>query len=100
MGQYQEATTTAQREKFAKSYATRWSELSRLPYFDMCQMIVVDPMHNLFLGGCAFKLFMSLITLTQSAGIAKTHFYHIWVQLGILRPTKELRQFHDLLKCV
>ena len=34
------------------------------------------------------------------AGIVKTHFYHIWVQLGILRPAKELQQVHDLLRYV
>ena len=28
----------------------RWSELLRLPYFDMSRYIVVDAMHNLFLG--------------------------------------------------
>ncbi|KAF9472474.1 hypothetical protein BDN70DRAFT_766116, partial [Pholiota conissans] len=28
----------------------RWSELLRLPYFDPTKMLVVDPMHNLFLG--------------------------------------------------
>ena len=28
----------------------RWSELLRLPYFDIARCIVVDPMHNLFLG--------------------------------------------------
>ncbi|KAK7008315.1 hypothetical protein R3P38DRAFT_2552218 [Favolaschia claudopus] len=42
-------------------------------------MIVIDPMHNLFLG------------------IVKTHFYHIWVQLNVLRKTKELRTLHALL---
>jgi len=42
--------TKTARAEFVKKYATRWSELSRLPYFDMCRMIVVDPMHNLFLG--------------------------------------------------
>jgi hypothetical protein len=36
--------------QFVKENATRWSELVRLPYFDMCRMIVIDPMHNLFLG--------------------------------------------------
>lgn len=30
--------------------AMRCTELSRLPYFDIPRMIVVDPMHNLFLG--------------------------------------------------
>jgi hypothetical protein len=28
----------------------RWSELLRLPYFDLSQFVVVDAMHNLFLG--------------------------------------------------
>ncbi|KAF7348324.1 hypothetical protein MSAN_01786200 [Mycena sanguinolenta] len=42
-------------------------------------MIVIDPMHNLFLG------------------VVKTHFYHIWVQLNVLRKTKELRSLHALL---
>lgn len=28
----------------------RWSELLRLPYFDISRCVVVDPMHNLFLG--------------------------------------------------
>lgn len=28
----------------------RWSELLRLPYFDVSRCVVVDPMHNLFLG--------------------------------------------------
>ena len=28
----------------------RWSDLLRLPYFDILRCVVVDPMHNLFLG--------------------------------------------------
>lgn len=52
MAEYQECTSKSAREEYAKAYATRWSELVRLPYFDMCRMIVVDPMHNLFLGEC------------------------------------------------
>jgi hypothetical protein len=28
----------------------RWSELLRLPYFDPSQFVVLDAMHNLFLG--------------------------------------------------
>ena len=28
----------------------RWSDLLRLPYFDISRCVVVDPMHNLFLG--------------------------------------------------
>lgn len=43
-------STKAAKTQFVKEHATRWSALSRLPYFDFPRMIVVDPMHNLFLG--------------------------------------------------
>jgi Transposase family tnp2 len=33
-----------------KQSGMRWSELLRLPYFDIVQCVVVDAMHNLFLG--------------------------------------------------
>ncbi|KAI0736043.1 hypothetical protein C8Q76DRAFT_297214 [Earliella scabrosa] len=79
MNRYRELPTKAARDEFAKRYATRWSELARLPYFDMCRMIVIDPMHNLFLG------------------LVKTHFYHIWVQLKIFRKNHELRKLHEVL---
>lgn len=48
--QYRRLGTKAARKKFVTEYASRWSELARLPYFDLCRMIVIDPMHNLFLG--------------------------------------------------
>ncbi|KZV60007.1 hypothetical protein PENSPDRAFT_558091, partial [Peniophora sp. CONT] len=79
MQEYARCSTQSGRDEFVKKYATRWSELARLPYFDICRMIVIDPMHNLLLG------------------LVKTHFYHIWVQLKVLRKTKELRRFHDIL---
>ncbi|KAG2075892.1 hypothetical protein BDR04DRAFT_1114526 [Suillus decipiens] len=41
--------------------------------------IVVDPMHNLFLG------------------LVKMHFYNIWAQPKILWPNYELKTFHDML---
>lgn len=50
MREYRTLSTKHARDEFAKAYGVRWSELARLPYFDMCRMIVVDPMHNLFLG--------------------------------------------------
>ncbi|KAF8066846.1 hypothetical protein FPV67DRAFT_1670313 [Lyophyllum atratum] len=71
--------TKTARAEFVKAHATRWSELYRLPYFDICRMIMIDPMHNLLLG------------------VVKTHFYHIWVQNNILRKTKELRRLHAIL---
>ena len=35
---------------FVTNRATRFSQLSYLPYFNLVQQTVVDPMHNLFLG--------------------------------------------------
>ncbi|KAE9386142.1 hypothetical protein BT96DRAFT_960642 [Gymnopus androsaceus JB14] len=77
--EYLECSNKTARDDFVKKNATRWSELFCLPYFNVCEMIVVDPMHNLFLG------------------VVKTHFYHIWVQLNVLRKTKELRSLHGIL---
>ncbi|KAJ3525424.1 hypothetical protein NMY22_g10588 [Coprinellus aureogranulatus] len=77
---YAGKTSQNARDAHVKEFATRWSELARLPYFDIVRCIVIDPMHNLLLG------------------LVKTHFYHIWVQEKILRPTKELRLLHQVLK--
>jgi putative ribosome biogenesis GTPase RsgA len=47
---YRELTTPTARKNFVKEHATRFTQLSRLPYFDLVEQIVIDPMHNLFLG--------------------------------------------------
>ena len=47
---YLKATTPESRlDEFNKA-GVRWSELLRLPYFDIARCVVVDSMHNLFLG--------------------------------------------------
>lgn len=48
--EYRQITTPTGRKNFVKEHATRYSQLSRLPYFDLVQQVVIDPMHNLFLG--------------------------------------------------
>ncbi|KIK33063.1 hypothetical protein CY34DRAFT_27105 [Suillus luteus UH-Slu-Lm8-n1] len=58
--QYCNLTTTNARKNFIKDFATRYTQLSRLPYFNIVEQIIIDPMHNLFLG------------------LVKTHFYGIW----------------------
>jgi hypothetical protein len=47
---YHRLNAPTARKNFVKEHATRYSELSRLPYFNMVEQIVIDPMHNLFLG--------------------------------------------------
>ena len=44
---------------FVKEHATRYTQLSRLPYFDLVNQIVVDPMHNLFLGKSCLYPYLS-----------------------------------------
>ena len=40
-------------EDFVKKDGTCFTQLSRPPYFDLVCGIVIDPMHNLILGGAA-----------------------------------------------
>ena len=77
--------TKALKEKHATQHSNRWSELSRLPYFDLCWMIVIDLMHNLILGrmhtgtmSCTHRLIRHL------SGLSKNHFYHMWITQNIL----------------
>jgi hypothetical protein len=48
--QWHNATTMAEQEKYFKDYGIRYSELLRLPYWKPTQHIVIEVMHNLFLG--------------------------------------------------
>ena len=52
--EYCQLSTITARKSFVKSYATRYTQLSCLPYFSLTEQIVIDPMHNLFLGMYSF----------------------------------------------
>jgi hypothetical protein len=47
---YLDAENEKERKEIVTTTGIRWSELYRLPYFDPSRMVVVDCMHNLFLG--------------------------------------------------
>jgi hypothetical protein len=94
--QYQQCKTKSAQDDFVKTCATRWCQLARLPYFDLCRMIVVDPMHNLFLGASFFAPWGIRFHLGR-AGLVKTHFYHIWIQQKVMRKGKELCRLHAIL---
>ena len=49
---YAQIRSYTAREKFVRQHATRFTQLSRLPYFSIVRCVVVDPMHNLILGTC------------------------------------------------
>ncbi|KIJ06468.1 hypothetical protein PAXINDRAFT_91930 [Paxillus involutus ATCC 200175] len=42
--------TDEEREEYFQKHGVRWTELARLPYFDLVRHTIIDPMHNLLLG--------------------------------------------------
>ena len=48
--EYRQLPTPTACKNFVKDHATRYTQLSHLPYFSLVEQIVIDPMHNLFLG--------------------------------------------------
>jgi hypothetical protein len=53
---YKEASSKTEQKKFFDAKGVRWSELLRLPYWDPTKFVVVDGMHNLFLGLVQFHM--------------------------------------------
>lgn len=48
--EYLQLPNRSQQKAFESQHGLRYSELLKLPYFDIIRYCVVDPMHNLFLG--------------------------------------------------
>lgn len=64
---YRRLDNSTARKNFVKEYATRYMQLARLPYFDLVKQIVIDLMHNLFLGMSWSYRFSYLILLALRA---------------------------------
>ena len=58
-----EARSPAERAKLESKHGCRYSSLLQLPYFDPSRMLVIDPMHNLFLGSA--KHFLKSVLLPK-----------------------------------
>ena len=72
-----DARTATDQQQNEKKYGVRYSELLRLPYFDIVEYHVIDPMHNLLLGTGKY-----LMTMWKDSGIlTKAQFEYI--QQGI-----------------
>lgn len=59
---YLRVTQKTARATFITENATRWTQLSRLPYFDLVRQVVIDPMHNLYLGEYHLSFHTTVIT--------------------------------------
>lgn len=62
---WRDAQSKAERTRIFKEHGIRWSELLRLKYFDPTKMVVVDSMHNLFLGLVQFH-FREVLAIDNS----------------------------------
>ena len=47
---YHKLPTPTACKNFIKKHATHYMQLFHLPYFNLVEQVVIDPMHNLFLG--------------------------------------------------
>ena len=56
MGMYRKATTKASALAMSQKTGVKYSELARLPYFNMVENFLIDPMHSIFF----FILFLFL----------------------------------------
>ncbi|CAE6412054.1 unnamed protein product [Rhizoctonia solani] len=84
---YRKLPNKSQKQKFISTrYEKDWpagyrhSALLRLPYWDATTMVVVDPMHCLFLG------------------VVDWQFHTIWVDMKHLRPGEELDELQTMVQ--
>ncbi len=68
--EWRDAPTVAAKKRLAKHTGIRWSELLRLPYWDPTSHVVIDGMHNLFLGLVQYH-FRHVIGLDRVGGNQK-----------------------------
>ncbi|KZV63255.1 hypothetical protein PENSPDRAFT_758090 [Peniophora sp. CONT] len=72
--------SNSKRNKILEEHGVRWSEFTRLSYFDPIRMTIVDPMHNILLG------------------LVKCQWYTCWIKPKVLRPgTKTKKHELDIL---
>ncbi len=60
--EWKDADSITEKKKLFKANGVRWSAFLALPYWDPLQAIIIDGMHNLFLGLCAFhcRIFLEI----------------------------------------
>ncbi|KAF9221444.1 hypothetical protein BS17DRAFT_797211 [Gyrodon lividus] len=60
---YHKLTNPIAKKNFVKEHATRYTQLTCLPYFNLVDQIIINPMHNLFLGTFSSN-YLTALTLT------------------------------------
>ena len=78
---YNKAKTASDQQECEKKFGVRYSDLLRLPYFDIVQYHVIDPMHNLLLGTAKY-----LMTMWKDDEIlTKTEFDYIQQEVDAIK---------------
>jgi hypothetical protein len=83
--------TDEERDDFFKKHGARWTELARLPYFDLVCCMIIDPTHNLFLGLFLMSFRVVLMHSNEFLGIMKTLWYNQWIQTSALQKSTDKR---------
>ncbi len=73
--QWRDASSEAERTKIFDTHGLRWSELLRLEYWDPTKFVLLDTMHNLFLGELRHHLvnLWGIRDISVKSGNAKMH---------------------------
>ena len=96
------STSKTQKSSRESEYGCRYSELLKLPYFNPISMLIVDPMHNLFLGTTK-HLFKNLwlkqgLLSAKNLSTLQTRVENVCVPPNIGRiPRKICSQFASLI---
>ena len=80
------APTPTERFRIEKQHGARYSELLRLPYFDVIRYHTVDPMHNLFLGIAK----NSIITWKDLNIISSANYSELQAKVDAIKPPPKL----------
>lgn len=105
--EYLKLKNPSQRQKFlrtkyehGKPSGYRHSILLCLPYWDPAKMVIVDPMHCLFLGKIDISPVSMLYWLICLLGLVDWQFHTVWVEMKHLRPKKELKHLQKMVESV
>ncbi len=74
-------TSKTARECKESELGCRYSSLLQLPYFDPVRMLIIDPMHNLYLG------------------TAKHIFNNVWLKRGVI-STSYVQKINERIRCL
>ncbi|KAL5512094.1 hypothetical protein ACEPAG_3615 [Sanghuangporus baumii] len=69
--EYRKIDDEDEKQEFFTTHGVGYTELSRLPYFDLVRMAVIDPMHNVLLG------------------IMRCQWHDSWIKTNVLRKRTE-----------